>query len=80
MEKMKEHFRHCLLYEYQFIHSARQATQNICGAIGPRSVSHATTSRWFDALMKETTVCVTRVGLQRRAVLASSTNQYHSDC
>ena len=47
MEKSKEHIRHCLLYEYQLSHSARQATRNICRVIGLGSLSHVTASRWF---------------------------------
>ena len=47
MEKSKVLIRHCLLYEYQMSHSAREATRNLCIVIGQGSVSHATASQWF---------------------------------
>lgn len=47
MQKSKEHIRHCLLYEYQLGHSARQATRNINRVIAQGTVSNATSANWF---------------------------------
>ena len=39
MENSKEHIRHALLYEYQLGHNAREASRNICQAIGQGIIS-----------------------------------------
>ena len=48
MEKSTEHICHSLLYEYQLGHIAREATRNICQAIGEGSMSPTTAWRWFE--------------------------------
>ena len=39
VENSIEHIRHALLYEYQLGHNAREASRNICQAIGKGIIS-----------------------------------------
>ena len=48
MQKSREHIRHRLLYDYQLHHSAREASRNICEAIGQGSISNVAASKWFN--------------------------------
>lgn len=48
MASDRNHVRHCLLYEYQLGHSAKEALQNIHQALGQDAVSRTTCFDWFN--------------------------------
>ena len=47
MSLSKEHFRHCLLYEYQQGKKAKDAFESLNKVFGDNLVTYPTVTRWY---------------------------------